>query len=383
MGEPQHSESFSEKQLSAILDNTVDGIVVINSRGTILSYNRACEKLFGYAPQEVMNKNVSMLMPKSYATNHDQYLKNYMTSHEPKVIGIGREVLGQRKDSSTFPMWLSIGEVIEGDGHFFVGIVRDLTEQREYEIDRQLYMEALEKSNKELDEFVYLISHDLKEPVRGIYSYSQFMAEDYAETLDAEGIKRLESLMKMSGRMSELIDKLLYFSRLDRMEPELKLVNLNDVIKGVTEMLDSTIQQKNVEITIDTELPSVMFDTARVSEIFYNLILNGIKYNDSEVKKINIGLCHHERAGNAPTFYVKDNGIGIPEKHYDAVFKMFKRLHGREAYEGGTGAGLTIIRRIITQHGGDIWIDSSPQHGTYFYFTLENPSDRIGSTEET
>ncbi|MDY0028849.1 MAG: PAS domain S-box protein [Pseudobdellovibrionaceae bacterium] len=383
MSTPQQSESFSEKQLRAILDNTVDGIVVINSRGTVLSYNRACEKLFGYSPQEVMNKNVSMLMPKSYATNHDQYLVNYMTSHEPKVIGIGREVLGQRKNGSTFPMWLSIGEVIEGDGHFFVGIVRDLTEQREHEIDRQLYMEALEKSNKELDEFVYLISHDLKEPVRGIYSYSQFMAEDYSKILDEEGLKRLESLMKMSGRMSELIDKLLYFSRLDRMEPELKLVNLTDIVNGVIEMLDSTIQQKKVEITIDTELPSVMFDSSRISEIFYNLILNGIKYNDRDVKKINIGLCQHERAGNELAFYVKDNGIGIPEKHYDAVFKMFKRLHNREAYEGGTGAGLTIIKRIITQHGGDIWIDSKPTEGTYFYFTLGRPANNRAVEAET
>lgn len=161
-----HTHSFNQKQLSAILDNTVDGIIVINSRGIVLSYNRACEKLFGFSAEEVLGKNVKILMPDHYAHHHDGYISNYISTRAPKIIGIGREVQGQRKDKSVFPMWLSIGEVTEGEDHFFVGIVRDITAQKEYEHSLRNYTGQLERSNKELDEFVYLISHDLKEPVR-------------------------------------------------------------------------------------------------------------------------------------------------------------------------------------------------------------------------
>ncbi|HOO50872.1 MAG TPA: PAS domain S-box protein [Alphaproteobacteria bacterium] len=369
----QTTESFSEKQLQAILNNTVDGIIVINNRGIIMSFNPACEELFGYTAAEAMNQNVKMLMPESYATHHDKYISNYTQTREPKVIGIGREVLGQRKDKSTFPMWLSIGEVIEDGSHFFVGIVRDLSEQRDLEIHRQLYMEALEISNRELDDFVYLISHDLKEPVRGIYSYAQFMAEDYNEMLDEDGKERLGSLMKMSRRMSELIDKLLEFSRINRSEPHTEEIDLDEVLSGVLEMMDSSIKEHQATITYKKKLPKIAFDPSRCGEIFYNLILNGLKYNTSSPKEIEIGMLDSPNDSGQKIFYVKDNGIGIPEKHHDSVFKMFKRLHGRDAFGGGTGAGLTIIKRIINKHGGNIWIKSPSEGGTIFYFTLEEP----------
>lgn len=368
----QNSPSFSEKQLRAILDNTVDGIIVIDARGHILSYNLACEKLFGHPPYDVIGKNVKVLMPEPYHAQHDGYLGNYMRTREPKVIGIGREVVGARKDGSTFPMMLSVSEVVEDGVHFFVGIIRDITEHKNHEIEVQKYTEALERSNSELDDFVYIVSHDLKEPVRGIYSYSQFLLEDYANLIDQDGVNKLQSLMKLSRRMEDLIDKLLYYSRLGRTDLAFMSTNLNDILDGVLEMLDPVIKADNISIEIDTQLPAIVCDQARVGEIFRNLITNAIKYNKQEKKIIHVGVTTDYPAYEGrPIFYVKDNGIGIPEKHYESIFKMFKRLHGRDEYGGGTGSGLTIVKKIISRHGGRIWIESEENVGTTFYFTLK------------
>lgn len=365
------TETFNRKQLHAILDNTVDAIVVINSRGLILSFNRACEKLFGYKPAEALGQNVMLLMPEPFRSQHDQYLVNYLTSRAPKIIGIGREVIGCRKDGSTFPMWLSIGEVIEGTDHFFVGILRDITEQKTHEEELTRYTKALEKSNTELDEFVYIISHDLKEPVRGMYSFAQFLDEDYAEILDEEGRHRISTLMKMAKRMDSLIEKLLYFSRLERTELSMATVDLQESLNEVIDLLEPYIEQTKAKIIVETPLPDYYCDQARVGEIFRNLITNGIKYNKTDSPEIHIGIRPAETgSGSPPVFFVRDNGIGIPEKHFHSVFKMFKRLHGRDDFGGGTGSGLTITQRIVQQHGGRIWIESESGQGTTFLFTL-------------
>jgi len=378
------TESFNEKHLRSILDNTVDGIVVINSKGIILSYNRACEILFGYKPEEALGKNVKMLMPESYRTHHNDYISNYLTTHEAKIIGIGREVIGERKNGTQFPMWVSISEMIEENEHFFVGILRDITVQKRHEIELKKYNQALERSNLELDDFVYIVSHDLKEPVRGIYSYAQFLEEDYADKIDADGQNKLKSLKRMSLRINELIDRLLYFSRLNKTELSYTCMDLNIVVREVLEMMEHYIEEQNASVTCETSFPNLLCDQARVGEIFSNLITNGIKYNNSPHKEIRIGVTtEHERLPGEKVFYVCDNGIGIPEKHYEAIFKMFKRLHARDAYGGGTGSGLTIVKRIITQHGGTIWVESKPDIGTSFYFTLEKEiNDESGKSDE-
>lgn len=362
------SETFNDKQLRSVLDNTVDGIVVINSRGVVLSYNRACELLFGYPANDVIGKNVHMLMPQPHRDNHDGYIGKYLDTNEAKIIGIGREVAGLRKDGTIFPMWLSIGEVVEGGNHFFVGIIRDITEEKEHERQVLKYTTLLERSNHELDDFVYLISHDLKEPVRGIYSYAQFMLEDYGARLDDDGRGRLKSLMKMSVRMNELIDNLLHFSRLDKIQLSYADLDLNVVVHGVLELTEALIQEHKAKIIIENKLPNVLCDQARVGEIFRNLITNAIKYNDKTDKIVRVGVMNE--SAKYPVLYVQDNGIGIPDKHFESVFKMFKRLHGREAFGGGTGSGLAFVKKIIGQHGGKIWIESVVGEGTTFYFTL-------------
>lgn len=224
----------------------------------------------------------------------------------------------------------------------------------------------LQQSNRELDDFAYIASHDLKEPLRGIHNYSMFLLEDYADKLDADGKSKLETLMRLTRRMEVLIDSLLQYSRLGRIDLNMEEVDLNEVLAEVLENLDVNFKSEQVEVSIPRPLPRVLGDRVQLGEIFHNLIVNGVKYNDSRPKRIEIGY----EAGRPPVFYVRDNGIGIPDKHYDAIFRIFKRLHAREKYGGGTGAGLTIVKKIVERHNGSIRVESTPGEGTTFHFTL-------------
>jgi len=272
----------------------------------------------------------------------------------------------------------------------------------------------LERSNIELDSFAYIASHDLKEPLRGIHQYSNFLMEDYADKLDEEGLGRLQTMVRLTRQMETLVDSLLYYSRVGRAHLAIREVDLDEVVNKTLEMIAPRLQESGVEIRRPRRLPAVRADHARVGEIFHNLIVNAIKYNDKPSKWVEIGWEEGrgdgatgrrgneatEELGNVgtegqedrekfapsprrpvapsprplvpppPVFYVRDNGIGIPERHYETIFGIFKRLHKRDEFGGGVGAGLTIVKKIVERHNGRIWIESRVGEGTTIYFTL-------------
>jgi PAS domain S-box-containing protein len=380
----------SEIRTRTILETAVDAIITIDDHGLIESLNPAAERLFGYAAQDVVGKNVKMLMPPPYRDEHDGYLTNYLTTGNKKIIGSGREVVGLRKDGSTFPMDLAVSEVNLGFRRLFTGIVRDVSERKKAEEQLRFYAAELQdrnadllRSNQELDEFAYIASHDLKEPLRGIHNYSTFLLEDYKHQLDHEGVTKLETLKRLTQRMDEFLDSLLEFSRVGRMELAIRDTDLGVLLDEIIDSLRITLQERGVEVRIPQPLPVIRADRVRVGEIFRNLITNAMKYNDKPQKWIEIGFGvdlglesldkdqGEPVPDDSPVFYVRDNGIGIPKKHYAAVFRIFKRLHPREDFGGGTGVGLTIVKKIVERHGGRIWIDSKPGQGTCFYFTLD------------
>ncbi len=275
-----------------------------------------------------------------------------------------------------------LGQIQERDSEL-LRAKEDLEERvrdRTREIERR--NEELHQSNKELDDFAYIASHDLKEPLRGIHNFSSFLIEDYADKLDDEGRSKLETLMRLTRRMETLIDSLLQFSRLGRVDLAIDQVDLNETVAEVLESLAITLQESGTQVRLPRRLPTVRADRARVGEIFYNLVVNAVKYNDKPEKWIEIGAIKNGNregeSGQPPVFYVRDNGIGIQEKHHDSVFRIFKRLHGRDKFGGGTGAGLTIAKKIVERHHGRIWLESSAGEGTTFYFTLEEEKEREG-----
>lgn len=239
----------------------------------------------------------------------------------------------------------------------------------------------LERSNVELDAFAYVASHDLKEPLRGIHNYSSFLIEDYGNQLGEDGSNKLQTLMRLTQRMEDLINSLLHYSRLGRADLQLAPVDLNDLVNGVIDLLKIS-KSELVSFEIPQPLPTVMCDRTQITELFTNLLSNAIKYNNKDKKQIEIGFLSADDASietpdkvTDTVFYVRDNGIGIRAKHLDSVFRIFKRLHAPGRYGGGTGAGLTIVKKIVERHNGQIWVNSVYGEGSTFYFTLVNSDD--------
>ena len=209
-----------------------------------------------------------------------------------------------------------------------------------------------------------MASHDLKEPLRGIFNYSSFLLEDYSDRLEEEGRSKLRTLQHLSRRLDGLIDSLLEFSRVGRLEFAIRKTNLNDMLNDVLDSLRIPLEERKVEVRIPRPLPTIKCDHVRTAEVFRNLITNAMKYNDKPEKWIEIGVVngHSTEEGDAGeempsspvVFYVRDNGIGIPQKHFDAVFPDFQAVTRSRRSGGGTGAGLTIVKKIIERHDGDI-----------------------------
>lgn len=237
----------------------------------------------------------------------------------------------------------------------------------------------LTASNEELDAFAYVASHDLKEPLRGIHRYAYQLLES-AQTLSLDDRARLDSLMRLTLRMDSLLDSLLHFSRVGRTNLEFETVNLNELVDDTLEMIGVRRHDNTCRISIPRLLPTIECNPVRVREIFSNLISNAIKYNLQEKPLVELTWIAPDDAGARQTappetvgqiiYCVRDDGIGIEARHFEQIFRMFKRLHGRDEFGGGMGAGLTVVQKVVQRHGGAIWLDSTPGQGSCFYFTL-------------
>lgn len=236
-------------------------------------------------------------------------------------------------------------------------------------------LKKLELSNDQLKEFAHITSHDLKEPLRGISNYAQFLLRDNKDKLDEKSVSRLQTLEKLSKRMEDLIEALLNYSRENNAELNKTTISMQGLVEDLLDTMGMYLEESNVKVVIPSPLPDDFGDPVRITEIFRNLITNAVKYNDKPVKLIEIGVKKNEKKHSMENiYYVCDNGIGIQEKHLSTVFKMFKRLHGREKYGGGTGAGLSLVKKMLERHGGEIWLESTYGEGTTFYFTLNKES---------
>ncbi len=259
----------------------------------------------------------------------------------------------------------------DGEVKEFVGTLSDVTARKDAEAGLLDYMHALERSNKELDDFAYIASHDLKEPLRGIHNHSRFLMEDNAEKLDKESVDKLNRLIYLSQRMERLVNDLLYFSRLGRQDLAVQPANVNEIIKDISSTLEHFLAERKASITMPAQLPTVTCDIPRVTELFRNLVTNAVKYNSKPEKKVEIGF-------QRGAFYVRDNGDGIAPEFHEEIFRIFKRLQqAKEGAEEGTGVGLTFVKKIVERHGGRIWLESAPGQGTTFYFTLEGENHDI------
>jgi len=244
----------------------------------------------------------------------------------------------------------------------------DITELKQLEESLREKTRNLERSNEKLEEFSHVVSHDLKEPLRTVETFSGFLLEDYEDKLDEEGVDYLKTLKRTSSRMRELINDLLSLASIHMDAKSFERINTQRMLEEIREDLEIRLRGVNLQVAAD--LPPVKGSRVRVGELFSNLIVNGIKYNDKALPMIRVGWKKDARSNdNSATFFVEDNGIGIESRYQERVFGIFEKLNPRDNYEG-TGAGLAICRRIVEEHGGTIWVDSEVGKGSTFYFTI-------------
>lgn len=226
----------------------------------------------------------------------------------------------------------------------------------------------LEKTNQELEDFVYTVSHDLKAPLRAITGFAQFLKEDYETKLDEGARDYLRRIVEGADRMEQLINDLLELSRIGRHRNPFTEIDAAELVKRAVGFVHPP---ENVQITINEPMPTIYCDEVRIEQVLANLITNAIKYNDKKVKKIEIS-CVSDPDEEFDEFTVADNGIGIDANHKEKIFKIFQRLHNRDEFGGGTGVGLNIVKKIVEQHGGSIRVESTPGEGSRFHFTVKH-----------
>lgn len=358
-------EALAEQRarLSAIVETAVDAIITIDERGIIDSFNPAAERLFGYAQDEVLGINVSKLMPSPYHEAHDGYLAHYLATGEKRVIGIGREVVAQRKDGTTFPMLLAVSEMQVGSRRMFTGIVHDITLRKQAEERQARLIIELESANEELKNFAYVVSHDLKAPLRAIGSLADWISADQSEKLDAEGKEHLRLLIQRARRMDSLIDGILQYSRVGRVREAVVGVDVNEVVQEALAML---APPPHIHVEVAVDLPTIRAERTRILQVFQNLLSNAIKYLNKPDGLIRIDCVGREREWQ---FSVSDNGPGIESRHFKRIFQLFQTLAPKDRLES-TGVGLSLVKKIVEMYGGRVWIESQLGAGSTFLFTL-------------
>ncbi|MBI2779809.1 MAG: PAS domain S-box protein [Gammaproteobacteria bacterium] len=364
----------SEARMHAIFDTAVDGIVTIDESGIIERFNPAAERMFGYSEAEVTGKNVSLLMPSPYCEAHDAYLAHYLQTGEKKIIGIGREVVGLRKNGTTFPMDLAVGETRLGEHRMFTGTVRDISERKQAEEQRDRLLQELESANEELNSFGYVVSHDLKAPLRAIGSLADWLSTDYADKFDDEGKEHMRLLISRVRRMDGLIDGILQYSRVGRVKETTVAVDLNRLVQ---EVIDLLAPPPNITISVVNPLPTVMAEPTRIQQVLQNLLSNAIKYMDKPEGEIRIACGAEDKQWK---FSVTDNGPGIELRHFDRIFQLFQTLAPRDRVES-TGVGLALVKKIVEMYGGRIWVESRIGKGSTFFFTFPRTAATANTTE--
>ncbi len=350
----------------------------LDAQGNFLACNATLLQTLGYSREQLLGKPYHLLLTPQ---GKEEYLKDPSRLRQPGEF----ESRWVKSDGTIIDVWIGTTVRPDASGAFLRSrsAARDISETKR--LGRELQRKAeevgraneqLRRINQELEEFTYVISHDLKEPLRSLEAFSKFLVTDYADVLKGDGEEYLTYLRQASQRMGRLIDDLLTLSRTGRVIHTPRPFAWPPVIATVLNDLRDLIQRKNAIVRVEEPLPAVVGDPERLMQLLANLISNALKYNQAEAPEVVIGW----RASSAQndrgmvTLFVRDNGIGIAPAHHEQIFRIFHRLHHRDEIEG-TGAGLAICKRIVEAHGGRIWVESQLGQGATFLFTLrEHPN---------
>lgn len=355
----------SEERFRLLIENVKDyAIFMTDPVGHIMSWNKGAEHIMGYIADEVIGKHFSVFYTKEEIEKgepgHDLKMVKSKGRYESEGWRVKKNGKFFWSDISFTAMYDSLGK-LKG----YSQVLKDNTSRKMTEYALKEKSEELVRSNAELEQFAYVASHDLQEPLRMVTSYVQLLAKRYKGKLDQDADEFIAYAVDGSNRMRTLINSLLEYSRVNREKP-FEMIDLNIVLNEIKQNLNSQIEESNVVIK-NSELPTVYGDRVLISQLFQNLISNGIKFKGERSPEITI-TC--KKLDDEYLFSIKDNGIGIQKEYTDKIFVIFQRLHSKEKYPG-TGIGLAICKKIVERHGGRIWVESEPDVGSTFYFTIK------------
>ena len=365
-------------QTNATLRSAVDPIVTISIHGLIQSYNPAAGKLFGYSESEMMGKNVKALMPSPYREAHDGYLKAYMNTGIRKVIGIGREVTGQKKDGTTFPLHLSVSKVsIKGRAIVFTGIIRDLSEAKQQKAKLIKAKYDAEVSNRSKSEFLANMSHEIRTPMTSILGFTDLLLDNVSTT---ENIAWASTIKRNGEYLLNLINNILDLSKIDAGKIELEQISTSphQLIADVVSLMrvPSTAKKLTLDVKLDGSIPEkIQTDPTRLRQVLINLIGNAIKFTEAGGIQVVSRLLNETGEDPKLQIDVIDTGIGIPSSKIDQIFKPFTQADGSTTRDfGGTGLGLSISKHFIELLGGEFNVSSTFGDGSTFSITIPTGS---------
>ncbi len=352
----QALELESSRRHHQIIETALDAFVEMDSDGLITNWNARAETTFGWSRSDAIGQPFSrIIIPPEYCDANTQGLRRFLATGEGPVLNQRIEITALHRDGSVFPIELAISPILWGKRRFFAAFVRDVTERKRAEQELARRAEELARSNADLEQFAYVASHDLQEPLRMVASYTQLLGRRYKGKLDADADEFIAFAVDGATRMQQLIQDLLSFSRVTTKGKELQPTDSRAACDQAIANLRAAISESGTVVTTGS-LPTVCADVTQLTQLFQNLIGNAIKYRNECKPEVQVGATPVE---DRWVFSVQDNGIGIEPQYFDRIFQMFQRLHTRKQYTG-TGIGLAICRKIVERHGGRIWVESQP-----------------------
>jgi two-component system, LuxR family, sensor kinase FixL len=363
-----------EAHLQSILDTIPDAMVVIDEQGIIRSFSTAAQRLFGYIPAEAVGRNVNMLMPSPYREGHDGYLKRYLRTGERRIIGIGRVVVGERKDGSTFPMELAVGEMNSSNKRFFTGFIRDLTERQETESRLQELQAELTHISRltAMGEMASTLAHELNQPLSAIANYlkgSERLLEGKTDDLSQQLRGALDKATDQALRAGQIIRRLRNF--VARGDAERRVESVTKLIEEASALALVGAKEQGVRVRyqFDPAIDVVIVDKVQVQQVLLNLLRNAVEAMEGSQRR-ELTIFTSKADDDMVMLGIADTGCGIAEDIGSQLFQPFVTTKRH-----GMGVGLSISRTIIEAHGGRIWVEPNPQGGTVFRFTLRSAGD--------
>ena len=351
---------ISEAMFAGIISISSDAIVSIDAEERIIGFNQGAETIFGYSSEEALGQQLDILIPERFRADHHRHVADFGAGPVPaRRMGERGQIVGRRKHGEIFQADASISKLEVGGRRIYTAVLRDVTERVRAE-------QELARSNAELEQFAYVASHDLQEPLRMVASYTQLLARRYGDKLDDDAREFIAFAVDGVTRMQALINDLLTFSRVGTRGEAPEPTDTNAVVDRVLISVGPAIDEAGAMVTRD-DLPTIFADAGQINQLFQNLIANALKFRrTNEAPRVHISA---QRGSEEWIFSVADNGIGIAPEYAERIFVLFQRLHSRAEYPG-TGIGLSICKKIVERHGGRIWLESEPGNGTTFFFSI-------------